>query len=483
MDDTGPDLLGAVWRFRWFVLVVTALVCAASAGVGLLLARGASATATVALTPPSATNVLVPGSQSDAALTRYTSSRALFVKSDDVLGNASRRLAGTTVAQLRTAVTATPATGSTSLTLQATGAGDAQAVLRVDSVVAAYREETARQVATRTGSALAAIEANAARLRATLAGNGSAGTAQSAATALAELTRQSNALQTDSASFDDGVDFVQAAGRAPAGSRLPLREAALGALLGLAVAGALAWLRADRDRRVSRPGQAEPLLGVPVLGELPRQKQSPTSLDSRGDLTRRCREILAPLLGSRTREVIMVTSAERAAGCTTTTYGFAAAAAAESLRVLAVDGDPTGRGLSAALGLPPDTPGLGEASQGDAADISSYYREVEVGSGLKIAALSAGALPTGDWTVTANGLRRLLERLRPMFDVVLIDAPTPGSEYVSSVLLGMVDSVVVVVRRQGRVSRLTELRERVRLVDGPLLGTVFTFAAPRRRQR
>lgn len=484
VDGGGPDLLSAVWRYRRFVLFVSLLICAASTGVGFLLAPQASARARLALAAPSSTNVLAPGLQGDAALTRYTTQRALFVRSDPVLANAARKLPGTTVAQLRAALTATPAATSSSVALLARGGSRGQAVVRANTVVTAYREETARQVAARTSSTLAAIEANSARLRTTLAGTGSAATAQSAATALAELTRQANVLQADSAAFGDGVDFVEAATPASAtGVPLPLREAALGALLGLAVACTLAWLRADRDRRVVAARQTEPVLGVPVLGELPQLRPPPTTAAGRADLTRRCRDLLAPLLGSHVRDVLLVTTAERQSGCTTTALGFAAAAAAESLRVLVVDGDPGTRGLSAALGLPAGAPGLAEAALGDADDMSSYYREVEVGPGLKIAALPAGEL-SGDWTVTAGGLRRLLDRLRPMFDVIVIDAPTPGSEYVSSVLLGMVDSVVVVVRSQARVSRLAELSNRFALTGPPLLGTVFTFAAARRtRQR
>jgi polysaccharide biosynthesis transport protein len=477
MDGAGPDLLDALWRYRRMVVLVTLLFLALSTGAGLLIGSQARAEATVALTAPSSQNVLSPGLQGDAALARYTQQRALFVRSDDVLTAAMTKLPGTTLSGLRGAVSVNPSSTSTSMVLVAKARTTAQAIEIVDRVVDAYRDETRKQVAERTSAALSSIEGNSAALRRTLAGQPTAAVASSAATTLSDLNRQASALQTDSAVFSDGVEFVQAATKESAtGPKLPLRELALGLLLGLAVAGTAAWLRADRDRRVSRPRQAESLLGAPLLGELPQVRHPLLTPAARASIIRHCRDILAPVLATGFRGVILVTGAERQVGCSTATLGVAAAAAAEGLRVLVVDGDPGSKGLTNMLGISAKARGLVEASSGDGLPPSASYKELEVSAGLVVAALPAGNLPRGEWDVTAAGLNNLVNRLRAEFDVIVIDAPTPGGEYVSSVLSGMVDGVIAVVRRDAQAAKLAELHQVFTLNRAPLIGYVFNFA-------
>lgn len=477
MDGSGPDLLQSLWRYKLMVASITLGLFALSTGAGLLLSGPeATATATVALTVPGAGNVLAPGLQGDASLGRYTSQRALFARSDVVLGEAAASLPSTSVMKLRGALTVTPSTTSTSMVVEAVAADPEKAVAVVQAVTAAYGDQTRRQLEDRTAAALASIQKDLGVLSESTKGAPPELVLQSAATTLSELTRQSSDLRTESAVFGDGVDFVQAAtinGVVEAGP--PLREMALGLLLGIVIASTLAWLRADRDRRISTARTPEALLGAPLLGEIPRAKHAHHLRAGHAELTKHYREIVAPLLARVPRDVVMVTAAERGAGCTTASLGIAAVAAGEGSNVLVIDGDVRRRGLSAALDLDPEAPGLAEASEGDGHDLNDFWCKREIGPGLKVMAMSAGGSTAGDWAVTASGLRSLLDRLRPHFDMIVVDAPLPGTEYVSSVISGMVDSVLVVVRRNAQEAPLMELGRTLALSDAPVLGYVFTF--------
>ena len=496
-DGPGPDLLDALWRYRRLVAAITLGVAALATAAGLLLGRQATAETTVALKTPSATNVLAPGVQGDAALARYSSQRALFARSDQVLDAAAARLAGSSRTALRSSVTVEPSANSTAMVVRATGDSSEEAVTVVGAVVQAYREQTRAQVRERSAAALDALRSESAKLRATIRNPPSQAVALSATETLADLTRQAVTVQTDSATFADGVDFVRAATLQSASSpTLPYREMALGLLLGLGLGGTAAWLRADRNRRVTRPRQAEPLLGAPLLGTLPRLRHSGSAATG-AELVRHCRDAITPVLSGGFRGALLVTSVERGAGATTVALGMGTAAAAEGLQVLLVDADPARRGLSERLGLAADTPGLVEATEQDR-NPSSLYQQVEVAPGVKVTALAAGNLPEPEptrrvrslpsghrpstaWSVTAAALHRLLDATTREFDVVVLDAPAPGGEYVSSVLTGMVDGVVVVVRQHAAAEKLSEVHHVLALNRAPVVGYVYTFADERDR--
>ena len=497
-DGPGPDLLDALWRYKKFVVAVTLAVFALSTAVGLLLTGQATAEATVALKAPSAQNVVAPGVQGDAALGRYSSQRALFAQSDQVLRAAAARLPGSTLNRLRGAVTVEPSSASTSMVVRARAATAQQAVDTVAAVVQAYREQTREQVRERSSRVVDALQQQSDRLRATLRQTPSGPIAQSATQTLADITRQVVAVETDGATFDDGVDFVRAATPQSAVTPgLPYREMALGLLLGVAVASTAAWLRADRNRRLTRPRQAENMLEAPLLGELPRVRRTRRAGPPVTEINTHCRDILAPVLNGGFRGALMVTAATHGAGVSTLTLGLATAAAVEGLYVLVIDADPGSKGLTARLGLDRETPGFVEATlhKGPVGDL---VQQVEVAPGVKLSALAAGNLPesewpapvrelpsghvpTGSWAVTAAAVQALLDSTRRDFDMVVIDAPTPTGEYVSSVLTGMVDGVITVVRHHEEAERLAQLHHLYALNRAPVIGYIYNLAQRRDR--
>ncbi len=476
----GPGLMTAVRRYWDFILLVTVLVFALSTSVGYLLRGSAYAEASVALTAPTAQNVLAPGAAGDSALARYTSQRALFTESDEVLEVAAARAENMTVDRLRSALSVTPSSESTSMVVRVDARTPEHAVALVDLVVDAYALGTQRQVTDRTNAAVTAIDAQISELSAVLARNPSNAAAQSASDTISDLTRQRAARQTDSAVFNDGVDFVQAATVDSAvPESIPVRAMALGVLVGLAVGVSLAWWRADRDRRLSEARSAEDLIGAPLLGEVPQLRRAVRWPDESGEITRSCRDIVGPYIAAGSRGLMMVTSAEPGAGCSTTALGVAAAGAAEGLNVLVIDADPRTQGLTAALGLPDHLPGLVEAARNPHEDPIALTRRVLVAGDLTVSALPAGSGQNGDVSVTAVGVQALLTRLTPLYDLVVVDAPAAGGDYLASTLTGMADAVVVVVRRDSRATRLSDLQRIFALNRAKVMGYVFTFSRSR----
>jgi succinoglycan biosynthesis transport protein ExoP len=475
-----PDLMTALRRYWDFVLLVTIAVFMLSTALGFMLRESAHAEASVALTAPGPKNVLSPGVQGDAALARYTSQRALFTESDQVLELAASR-SNLSVDQLRAAVSVTPSSDSTSMVVRVEAGSPEAAVALVDQVVDAYAIATAKQVTDRTNAAQTAIDAQITRLNTVLASNPSEAATESAAITISDLTREAAARQTDSAVFDDGIDFVQAAtldSAVPVG--LPVRFMGLGALVGLALACSLAWWRADRDRRLSTASSAEDLLDAPLLGEVPQMRRAVSWPDSSTEVVSHCRDIVGPYLAAGSRGLLLVTGAERGAGCSTVALGIAAAGASEGLNVLVIDADPRTQGLTSLLELPEGLPGLVEAARNPHADLTEHTQDVLLARDLIVSAMPAGSLPDGDWAVTAVGLQTLLTRLRPHYDLIVADAPVPGGEYLASMLTGMADAVVVVVRRDARAALLADMQRLFVLNRARVMGYVYTFSASRR---
>jgi succinoglycan biosynthesis transport protein ExoP len=244
-DDAHPGVLASLWKYRGTSAAIVSVVVLLSVGVGFLAQpRGAQAKATIALSSPPAKSVLAPGVQGDASLARYTAQRAAYVTSDAVLRTVAASLRRSDITKLRRAISATASTSSNTIVIVADADTDREAVQLAAATVAAYRSETTHEVQRLTDAAIASIAQSSRRVQA----DASAGS-KSISTTVSQLAVQASEIRVSSALFGDGVDFV-AAPRADAVTRasIPLREAALGLVLGLLLAATAAWIRADRTR-------------------------------------------------------------------------------------------------------------------------------------------------------------------------------------------------------------------------------------------
>jgi capsular polysaccharide biosynthesis protein len=243
-SDTHPGIVEAMWRYRVMSAGIILVMVLISVATALVVAPRARATGTIALATPPENSVLAPGIQGDASLARYTAQRAGFVTSDAVLENVAAKLGSDDITALRRDISASPSATSNTVTITAEADTSEKAVALADAAVAAYRAETLNDVNRLTDAAVKSIRANA---------EGIPATAPGASDTQSGLAIQASEIQTSSALFGDGVEFVMAPRKdAVTLPSIPLREAAIGLLLGLVLAATAAWIRADREQERER---------------------------------------------------------------------------------------------------------------------------------------------------------------------------------------------------------------------------------------
>ena len=197
---------------------------------------------------------------------------------DAVLSEVASDVGGAGISDLRARISADPITGTNAIRITAEAPTADGAVALANAVVAAYRSETAAMTDELRRKATDELAASQEALRGAAA-NRSDPLAQAAATALSDLQRQGAELRVTSLVYGDGVDFVNAARVEDAEvPGWPLRALAIGFVLGVALAGVVAWIRADRDRRITDANAPVAVLDAPLLGIVPRAERSASLL-------------------------------------------------------------------------------------------------------------------------------------------------------------------------------------------------------------
>jgi protein-tyrosine kinase len=166
---------------------------------------------------------------------------------------------------------------------------------------------------------------------------------------------------------------------------------------------------------------------------------------------------------------ILVTSALAGEGKTFVGSNLAQAIAREKERkVLLIDGDLRSPALHKHL-VAPSTPGLSDYLRGHASD-PEIIQHGQEGNLCFIAAGSPGSDPS---ELLSNGmLDKLLDRLAPLFDWVIIDSPPclPVSD--ANVLAGFCDGVLLVVRAKSTPSAAAD-KARKELQKRKVIGVVL----------
>lgn len=541
-DDRGaPGLFSSMWRYKWLSLAIVVVIAALAGAGGQLTAPPVAASSTVALTNPGTDNVIAPGVTGDATLTRYTMQRAQYATSDEVLDLVAKSLGDITVSELRSQVTVDPSSTSNVMTVTATAPSAERAVALANAVTDAYRQATLREMDRRTKSVTDQIDLSIQNEDPTTnpAKKGSVRT-QAAAIVIAALGERQAEILNDKARFGDGVDFVQAATASNAViPGPPVKSIALGIILGLAVAGVVSWLRADRDRRINDPLSPQAMLEAPLLATLPRQggrravhssgRAGSRDLESLPSVTRlplpQYRLVGAALVERNRHGMLAVVGPPSAVDRVEAALNVAAAVASEGGRVLVVDADPSGRlsqrlgaGLLDGLGGPrPDGAEDGGANGimplADGTDGGSYEampfddrdpstREIPLGAVAARVRASTGrdadTMGPVSWltvhddvmiALSAPGRRRswdatssrrqfvdeLIERVHE-YDLVVIDVPPPDTTPLVPALLRASTGVLAVVPRGSDESAIAELRRTADMFSTPILGYVYTGA-------
>jgi capsular exopolysaccharide synthesis family protein len=319
----------------------------------------------------------------------------------------------------------------------------------------------------------------------------------SSSTLYQDLLEKEQTLATLATLQGSNVSVLQTAGIAAKVWPKTLLNGVLGLMIGMVLGVGLAFLLEALDRRVRSDQDLSTLLELPLLGRIPAL-QGPTNPrelammyrrdTAEAEAYRRLRaslELADPGLDART---IMVTSATRGEGKSTTIANLAVALARAGRRVALVDLDihkPTvgaffgirGRaGVSQVVGgrvaLADALVRVDLAAQ-DGSTVRARPTSAPAGT-LDVLASSSSPSNPGEF-VASSQVAGMLEELSGMVDVVLVDAPPLLLVSDAVVLSRYVGAVIVVVRiSMADQQTLSELARELDAFPCAKLGYVLT---------
>jgi Mrp family chromosome partitioning ATPase len=261
---------------------------------------------------------------------------------------------------------------------------------------------------------------------------------------------------------------------------------AAGLLIGILIAFVLASSR----RRFENAADPESLYGVAMITTVPAFELPAWSrvalpiLTDPTDEPAEAYRILATVLRARRNDsdclVVAFSAADLGAGTTTTVANCGLALAEMGERVLVIDGDPLGRGLTQALVDQEPTGGLALAPLGLS----------ELLEGFTLAETAIPAVGNPDLMIVPAGrstdmavrrwrtatMRSALEDMTERFDVVLIDTPPMGTSSFSMDLSSIAEHLVLVIPHFDFVDLHESIARRLPVIGIELLGYVYNGA-------
>jgi Mrp family chromosome partitioning ATPase/capsular polysaccharide biosynthesis protein len=503
------DYLQVVRRRKWVILQAVILVPAAALAFSLLQQKQYEGSAQVLLSQEDLGSILtgtqVNLSGADPA-DRQAQTQQQLARVSNVAARTIRRLhLNMTQKQFLAATSVSPGTNADTLSFHAIDHDPALASRMAAAYAHAY---VAYRLQVETAPIEAARRGLDERLKSATKGSALYNGLVEKEQTLQEL----EALKTSSATVvQSGTAAVQTAPKT-------VRNVVLGIILGLFLGIGIAFLRESLDTRIRSAESIAEHLGLPLLARLPEPPKKlrelnhlamiddPTGLQAEAFRMFRTNVEFAAL-GKET-QTIMVTSAVEREGKSTTMANLAVALARAGQRVVLVDldlrrpfvdrfFDLTGRAgitnivvghltVEEAL-VPMEFPAIASrnGSMSEALTASGQVKMVtnQNGSGAKRSPGSLSVLPTGPIPpdpgefVGASQLTAILEQLRALADVVLIDAPPLFHVGDGLTLSAKVDAVIVVTRMEVvRRPMLAELRRLLETMPASKLGFVVTGA-------
>lgn len=256
----------------------------------------------------------------------------------------------------------------------------------------------------------------------------------------------------------------------------PTKNLAFGLIAGLSLGFVTALVRQQLDKSIKEPVQLSTAAEVAVVGTLPYEEdRRPAVPDSRSASLEALRQLRTNLrfLGRATdTRCLAITSATAAEGKTSTAVNLAIVMAAAGETVVLVDADLRRPRIASILGLE-GAVGLSDVLLGD---VTSADALQEWGQGLYV--LPSGQSPPNPTELLGlEDMHRLVQELRRLADVVVIDTP-PVLPVADATVVGGLADAVVLVARHGRVTTdevrmaCTTLRQSGARLVGSVLNSV-----------
>lgn len=515
-----PNIVTSIWNHR--LLIATFIGVFAGLGVLVQSLRPTeyAAEAGVVLRDPQST--ALSGARIGDEL-RYVADQVAILKSVAVAERASlvARAANPSVSiepgRLQDNTSIRSSADSNYIVVSHRAADRQTAVIGANAVVRAYREVIRGDLEADAKASLQSLDTAISAATQTLANADSERQQDEARALLNELRSRRTRLQVNSELTGDGVAlFSPARVGTPQGVSLISALAIAMILGGLIGVGLAYWLDA-RKQAFSSWLEPQALLDAPALAEIPDFARERVSsklpvLHAPGTESAEAFRLLAstiapPLESKQSRAAASRERdeggrfASRAAGSlpvafvcavpgdgtTTLAANTAFAAAQEGHRVLAIDADIQGQGLSRLL--------LGRAVAIDGADstaegLSNMLRSRSSGDTIqRVMGTSAGGTLSllGPGTATrrrddvfrSEQILATLESIQDQFDLVIIDVPSILHFAYADALVRSSGGVVVVVRHHSEASRLRQVRDRLALLGVRPIGYVYNLAPAR----
>jgi polysaccharide biosynthesis transport protein len=290
-----------------------------------------------------------------------------------------------------------------------------------------------------------------------------------------------NGVGINNISVVDAADVPQK----PSSPRLVF-NLAISLLGGLAIGAAAAFALQQMDEAIADPAEVERLLGLSLLGSVPKVDDDKTPrdelLDRKSDLVDAYLAI-STNLGFTTEHgaprSLSVTSTRPSEGKSTTAIALATMLSRAGKKVILVDGDMRSPSVHN-LGNVGHERGLSNFLAGDDAVEQLTFVMPDLG----LTAMSAGPIPpNAAELLTGNRLAKLIERLLKSFDHVVIDSPPVMGLADAPLIASRVEGVVYAVEWHGiRSSQVKTALSRLAAANVRIFGGVLTKFEARRAQ-
>ena len=251
----------------------------------------------------------------------------------------------------------------------------------------------------------------------------------------------------------------------------------LGGIAGMMLALCAVFVVEQSDERLRDPTRVNELLGVPLLGSVPKATEDIVIADELNDpksaLSEAYLSIRSSLAFSTDHGVprsTMLVSTQPAEGKSTSSLALASVLRRVGRRVVLVDGDLRNPSLHVTLGLE-KSDGVSNYLAGDS-DVGRMIRHLDSG----IDFLPAGPQPpSAAELLSTDRMAQLVAELQERYDHVIIDSPPILGLADAPLLSKTVESVIFVVQAaEVPVRGLRSALARLRDVGAPVIGVILT---------